>query len=730
MKNWLCLITLFFILPPVFTQNCNNWAKIDSTFWMQIGNLNVTGDKITVEAMFNKTKSNSGSQIYSGDLVTKHLDSNYANYALRPNSAEITTKNGNFETPDICNSQLNKKYHVAMVYDGQKLKFYRNGFLMSEIACTGNLYQSNYLTAIGFFSNKLQQTNGNFTGYINEVRIWNVARSQDDIKKYMNQSLPNPASQTGLLAYYTFDDLKNKQGNAQWDASVEGVAQINQTNPACHLIADSCQVLICNLKAGFTYQKTVCDPKTIQFNDTTLYADSISWDFGNGETATDRNPIIKYADYGKYIVHLYAKTFADCTDTATDTINVNIQKDSAVITGNTSICEGSSIQLNAINGLKYCWSPAKTLSDSSIQNPVAKPTTTTTYYLNILALNDMPVIQDSIKITVSPLPNIQTSNDTTVCGIASVQLNASGASSYTWMPSTGLTNTNIANPIASPATTTTYTVKGIDVNGCANTDSVNIIVNSAPQFSITPGDTSMCTGDSVLLTATGGDVYNWSPAQDLSNISSATAKASPNQDVTYSVPVPNISCKITEVLKSGIIVKQLPVVMITKSNDVDCMNYESHLNATGGINYSWFPATYISATNIPNPVVNPPADTKYFVTALSSNGCKNQDSVLVHSSLANTEEVKFEVANAFTPNNDGLNDCFSVKYWGSADAFDMSIYNRWGQVVFHSNNINNCWDGTYNGVPQPTGAYVYVITATTKCSSGVLHKKGMLMLVR
>ena len=86
-----------------------------------------------------------------------------------------------------------------------------------------------------------------------------MARTQDEIRTYMNKSLPNPASQTGLLAYYKFDDLKNKQGNPQWDASVLGVAQINQTNPNCNFIADSCSVVVCNIKAGFAYQKDVCN---------------------------------------------------------------------------------------------------------------------------------------------------------------------------------------------------------------------------------------------------------------------------------------------------------------------------------------------------------------------------------------------------------------------------------------------------------------------------------------
>ncbi len=245
-----------------------------------------------------------------------------------------------------------------------------------------------------------------------------------------------------------------------------------------------------------------------------------------------------------------------------------------------------------------------------------------------------------------------------------------------------------------------------------------------------PQKTSLCLGDSVSLIASGGDVYNWSPPQYLTDASSATTKAFPSQSITYSVSITNTVCKVSSILTSDITVKNLPVVTVAKSNDIDCLNFKSQLNAAGGINYSWYPSTYISNIHISNPVVNPPGNTKYFVTAIAANGCKNQDSILVASNIDNADIAKFEVANAFTPNNDGVNDCFSVKYWGPADDFDMSIYNRWGQIVFHSNNVNNCWDGKYEGLPQPGGTYIYIITASTKCSNGILHKKGTLVLLR
>ena len=120
----------------------------------------------------------------------------------------------------------------------------------------------------------------NFIGYINEVRIWNVARTQDDIKKYMNQSLPNPTSQTGLLAYYTFDDLKNKQGNSQWNGSILGDASINQTNPTCSsFIADSCDVKPTNITAGFTGPDSICANMPVQFNNTSTNASNYYWSF-------------------------------------------------------------------------------------------------------------------------------------------------------------------------------------------------------------------------------------------------------------------------------------------------------------------------------------------------------------------------------------------------------------------------------------------------------------------
>ena len=172
------------------------------------------------------------------------------------------------------------------------------------------------------------------------------------------------------------------------------------------------------------------------------------------------------------------------------------------------------------------------------------------------------------------------------------------------------------------------------------------------------------------------------------------------------------------------------MVTADKSNDVDCINFEAELNATGGRNYRWSPPDYISNIYVSNPKVYPPADTKYFVTVKDENGCTNKDSVFVKSTNANAGDAKFEIPNAFTPNHDGVNDCFGVHYWGTTDVFSISIYNRWGQLVFYSKDLNSCWNGNYKGIPQPADTYVYIINISSRCTNGIVQKKGTVILIR
>jgi len=128
-----------------------------------------------------------------------------------------------------------------------------------------------------------------------------------------------------------------------------------------------------------------------------------------------------------------------------------------------------------------------------------------------------------------------------------------------------------------------------------------------------------------------------------------------------------------------------------------------------------------------NPVATPTQTTMYYVQISNTNGCTAQDSIEVKVIVGEAENG-YMLPTAFTPNNDGYNDCFGIKKWGYVTDLDFSVYNRWGNIIFHTNNSSNCWDGTYNGVQQPTGAYVYQIRAKTIC--GNVYRKGTIVLIR
>lgn len=383
-----CLIFIVCTLcfaPSLKSQNCSNWLNLpNQPSFVRIGDLDITGNQLTVEASFVRTAPWAGTDLLQGDLVSKHEDPNDCNYLLRPGSAEITTTNGYFKTPTICAIELNKTYHAAMVYDGTTLKFYRNGFLMSQIPASGNLIQNDWLTQIGLYFNQITQEN--FIGYINEVRIWNVARSQSQIQTYMNQSLPSPQTTTGLLAYYTFDNLLNKQGNSAWDGALGGSASINQTNPNCTFVIDSCAIMLtpCNnlQKIDFSFQQNMCSPNSVQFSTLLPGVQSYQWNFGNGQTNnSSQNPGITYSSFGSYPVKLFVQYPNGCTDSVEKIIIVESLFDNTLIENNdTTICLGDSVFLNTGNVVNYCWQSSSG-SPPSYLNQYVKPTSNTTYFL-------------------------------------------------------------------------------------------------------------------------------------------------------------------------------------------------------------------------------------------------------------------------------------------------------------------------------------------------------------
>lgn len=141
-------------------------------------------------------------------------------------------------------------------------------------------------------------------------------------------------------------------------------------------------------------------------------------------------------------------------------------------------------------------------------------------------------------------------------------------------------------------------------------------------------------------------------------------------------------------------VNSLPAVNASRSNDIDCALKNARLSATGASLYTWQPPGTLSSSTIANPVATPITNTLYVVTGSDNNGCKNNDSVTV---LVKGGINGYDIPNSFSPNGDSNNECFGIKHWGDAQNVIFIIYSRWGEKVFETNNVNNCWTALSRG---------------------------------
>lgn len=287
------------------------------------------------------------------------------------------------------------------------------------------------------------------------------------------------------------------------------------------------------------------------------------------------------------------------------------------------ICPGSFSQLQASGGVNYQWTPTVGLNNPNISNPVASPSSTTSYTVAVTDNNGCESV-DNMTVTVHPLPQANAGNDTSLCLNESVQLHASGGVIYSWTGS-NLSCQNCANPVASPIQTTTYVVNVTDTYGCQNIDSVTVEVNSLPNAGAGQ-DQGICVGDSAQLSATGGLTYLWS-GPSLSCTNCADPNASPATTTIYTVIVTDGNgCQDAD---NTVITVSSPPLANAGTNQSICQNDSVQLGASGGASYSWSPTQGLSDPFVADPIAFPLSDQIYVVTVTNQFGCSSKDSVII-----------------------------------------------------------------------------------------------------
>lgn len=327
-----------------------------------------------------------------------------------------------------------------------------------------------------------------------------------------------------------------------------------------------------------------------------------------------------------------------------------------------------------------------------------------------------------LTVTILTKPVTTATNNGPVCEGSTITLTATGGSQYVWSGPNGYTASGSPLPLANIQLNQAgkYYVTVTNAAGCVNTDSAIILVNPAPVATTSFASASVCKGDSVQLTAAGGPPYQWIPSAGLSNANVFDPKASPALTTIYRVIVTNqFSCRDTATININVLNKPVadagPDKVMLKGRSVQL----SGSVAGNGNTFAWSPAAYINDIYSLRPFVNPPADTRYILKAVSGFGCgTSSDTMLVKV----FEEIL--VPNAFTPNADGVNDTWNIPALRTYPSFELFVYSRWGQLVFYTKDDPLPWDGKYKNNPCPPGAYTFVI------KTGMDLLKGNVMIIR
>jgi gliding motility-associated-like protein len=497
---------------------------------------------------------------------------------------------------------------------------------------------------------------------------------------------------------------------------------------------------------------TVCEGDSLLLQANVENA-SYLWNTG----ATSRSISVK--NNGSYWVKV---NNGSCT--AADTINVSFQPKPSVFLGNdTTLCVNQKLTLRATyTGASYLW------QDNSKNDllTVTKPG----IYWSQVTKNGCSV-RDSISISYKPLPNINLGKDTGICINQTLLLNASDpfSSSYLW-------NDGSIQPTLTVKQAGTYFVKVSGGNGCSNADTITITTNPLPVFSL-GADTSLCEQQLLTLQVDiNNGSYKWSTGSQTNSINvnksgiywlDASINGCTKRDsisISYKpLPLVNIGSDTTLCEGATKILRAINTNATYKWNDLsntptytvskpgtywvevnlnDCIskdtirisyNYKPKftlgndtLLCSGqqlvlnprltNVQYQWEDGSASSTRVITNAGV-------YKLTATNSCG-SSSDEIRVDKSMC-----KLIMPTAFTPNNDGVNEVFKVKYPEFIKTFKMKVFGRWGEMIFYTEDPRQGWDGTFKKVPLESGNYIWQITLTD-IEGNTDNAHGSVMLIR
>ncbi len=436
--------------------------------------------------------------------------------------------------------------------------------------------------------------------------------------------------------------------------------------------------------------------------------------------------------------------YVDILDVATNCI----QKDSVIVLVNPlpinpndtiSACNNieSELNPNANPNYTYTWSPTTGMDDPNTANPMINISASETYYVTVVNPVTLCETVDTVFAFVPLAVEVEASNDEIVCD-PSLDISAMSNTGQTleWFSDEDLTNfigSGTEIPVI-PGPSSTYYVLATDEYGCTATSSIT--VGSRPAGVDAAPEAIICQYDSLSILANNlnpDDVleYTWSP-EDIVIAGAGTGNPTfylENDDVITLVVENQFGCTDTLMIPVDVVENNLDVIA-TADPDSIYPGESSQLDATQGnaYNYEWTYGDLLDDDMIQNPLATPFETTTFTVFVEDEIGCKDTASVTVYLKSFFCEEPYIFIPNAFTPDGDGKNDIFRIR--GNAlDEVYLAVYNRWGEKVFETRDLETGWDGTYKGKELPPDVFGFYMEV--KCLNGEEYfKKGNVTLLR
>lgn len=481
-----------------------------------------------------------------------------------------------------------------------------------------------------------------------------------------------------------------------------------------------------------------CPPLGVDFYDSSKGKNmKYEWLFGDNSSSLLSDPFHQYTKPGTYPIRLTLEGKSGCTDTLRDTIRVrgpraeyNIIPDSG--------CPPLKYEFYAYDkeGVEsVIWDVGKgvTIPGDSVSHKYQRGG----LFVPKMIINNNQGCEYAIRTTdtvlVDTIRPIIDPGKENYCSYEDVELKNRTKGTITdwaWTLESPFERDSTKNPDFEFDSLRQYNLKLVVTNyqGCKDSTANSFTIHPKPEV-FASGGGFICEGQEIQLQAKEDADFNyqWLPLNGLDRPQSKNPLAGPDSTTQYRVYVDDenncrdTSDKVKVLVQRRPRVQAFPDTTIIKGDSVELLSNVQ----TGVKGYQWSPDDSMQCNDCPSTYVRPFEETVYTLSVEDTSGCFEESD---QATVKVEEKFKIVLPEAFTPNGDGNNDKIYVKGWGIKELLTFKIFNRWGEMVYESQKLNEGWDGYYQGELQNTGSYSYYVKAKSYLGE-VAEKKGMFNLL-